>query len=113
MKLGEKINIIFITIFLIGSTILGVVLSITIQGSIEDFATDKEKNDSNIVYEYIDKVVDIKMLVDIFSEKAGDDVTFTIGEAVDATTLTNVLQHGTAFYWKVTGTNHYKQRLYC
>ena len=58
MKLGEKINIIFITIFLIGSTILGVVLSVAIQGSIEDFAMDKEKNDSNRNYFIIYSVID-------------------------------------------------------
>lgn len=54
LKLGTKINLLFLSIIIIFSMIIAVVLSKEITEGIKNFAIEKAKGDLNLAYEYID-----------------------------------------------------------
>ena len=106
LGLGTKINLMFVLIILIGASILGFVMSLAIRGSIEEFAIDKVKSDSNMAYEYINAaypgdwrvqndqlykgetlINDNHDLVDEIAQKTNDTVAFYLGTTSVATTI--------------------------
>lgn len=54
LKLGAKINFMFVVIILVSAVILAFVMSKAIRSSIEEFAVDKAKSDLTLSYQYIE-----------------------------------------------------------
>ena len=106
LKLGTKINIMFVLIILIGASILGFVMSMAIRGSIEGVTVEKVSSDGEMAYEYINaaylgdwhiknnelykgetRINENEEVVDFIASKTNDEVTFFAGTTPVATTI--------------------------
>lgn len=57
LKLGTKINLMFLTILLIFAVSVGISVNDNVRDGIKEFAVEKAKSDLNIAYRYIDETI--------------------------------------------------------
>lgn len=57
LKLGTKINLMFLTILLIFAVSVGISVNDNVRDGIKEFAVEKTKSDLNIAYRYIDETI--------------------------------------------------------